>query len=83
MTAKETADHMLHRMDSLTDSMGTDEGYHDAMRFAALESLNNMIEECAKIAENMTDGVHVVYCTGIATVLRSLKADNSTYDLSR
>jgi len=84
MTTKEIADSMLHRIDALTDSMGTDEGCYDAAKYAALEGLNNMIEECAKMADG-------VYCTDkdsqrpmdIAAAIRKFKADNPIYDLSR
>ncbi len=92
MTTKEIVDCMLRRMDALSDSMSTTEGMIDAHRYAALEGLNNMIEECAKKADwinarNELPGTafydQSTMGDAVAQVIRSLKAENPVYDLDR
>ncbi len=77
----EIADCMLRRMDALSDSMRTIEGACNAHKYAALEALNNMIEECARIA---IDGArYSQQGIIIAARIRSIKAENPVYDLDR
>ena len=82
MTTKEIVDCMLGRMDALSDSMRTVGGAGDAHKYAALEALNDMIEECAKMADDQGECKQGC-CYVIAQTIRDLKAENPVYDLDR